>query len=802
MSYLALNISHILFSSSENAAFKDLSLHRDAALGKSFEVDSLNVVTDTTSNGVHPATNQVNGAPSTDDTPPSSSIDSEVIKHSDATPAPEVSYPYIDSTHGRSPQSILTANDPAVQQPMSDLPEPVNPISDEHAIRIKESEKLRDLALHSDLAGGVADGGSTPTNPPTTLPTGNEDLMDTSMVSDNSLFQPSGDDMPPTDTTMTTEAIPSISNVELPHHPPVPTLDGAVPELPVDPAPTPAPTEQHLSPRDQVMQDVPKSPGKVSRSRDEEEFEGGPASKRTKTDDDVSSAPEFKVPDLPQSAVDRPSPNSTVTTRHENNAEPLPLDRESQANATQPMTKPQQRFLLKGLQTIKKAKEAIPFVLPVDPVALGIPTYPDIIKNPMDLRTMEEKMKSDQYASVDAYVADFNQVVQNSETFNGIQHVVTQNAYFIKGILERQLSNLPGPDVVDPPPASKKSKKASGPSTTKAAPARRESRATGGNAKSPTAAPSPQTFALGPQGVPLIRRDSTATDGRPKREIHPPAPRDLPYANQKPKKKKFQLELRFCQEIINELKKPKHHNLASPFAQPVDPVALNIPHYHKLIKKPMDLSTIEKKLVGGEYENAKEFEADVRLMFANCYRFNPATDVVHHLGKQLEALFDQQWAMKKQWLDEHAPASGPQSPGSSPEPDDDDEEEEEEDEETEDQLTILQKQIAAMSKQVEMIQKKKSSPPAPSKKAANIGKKVRKETATKKGGPVVPAKGEKKAASKPAKKDRPPIVTYEQKQDISNRINSLPESRMATALSIIRDNMPNLKVTHYGHMHR
>ena len=797
-----MNVSHILFSSSENAAFKDLSLHRDAVLAKSFHVDSLNVVTETTSNGIH-ASNQVNGVPSKEHTPPSSSVDSEAIKHSQATAASEPSYPSVDMTHDMSHKSTLIAEDPAFHQPVSDVREHVNPVSDEQATQIKEAKQLQDLAVDSDLAGAITDGANRTTNPSTALPTGNEDVMDTSMVSDDSLFQPSGEDVPPTDTTMTTESTLSVSNVELPHHPAVPMVDGAAPELPVDPAPTPAVIEQHLSPQqDQVMQDVPKSPGKVARSREEEDIDDGPASKRTRTDDDASSVPEFKVPDLPQSAVDRSSPNSTVAMPHENGAKTAPLDQVNQSNTSQPMTKPQQRFLLKGLQTIKKVKEAVPFAAPVDPVALNIPSYPDIVKNPMDLRTMEEKMKADQYASVDAYVADFNQVVQNSETFNGRQHLVTQNAYFIKGILEKQLSNLPGPDVVDPPPAAKKSKKASVSSTTKATPARRESRATGGNVKSPTTTQSPQTFALGPQGVPLIRRDSTATDGRPKREIHPPAPRDLPYANQKPKKKKFQLELRFCQEIINEMKKPKHHNIASPFTQPVDPVALNIPHYHKLIKKPMDLSTIEKKLVGGEYENAKEFEADVRLMFANCYRFNPSTDVVHHLGKQLEAIFDQQWAMKKQWLDEHAPASGPQSPGSSPEPDDDDEEEEEDDEETEDQLTILQKQIAAMSKQVEMIQKKKSSPPAPNKKAANIGRKVKKETAVKKGGSVVPAKSEKKATSKPVKKERPPIVTYEQKQDISNRINSLPASRMATALSIIRDNMPNLKVIHNTQMQR
>ena len=40
---------------------------------------------------------------------------------------------------------------------------------------------------------------------------------------------------------------------------------------------------------------------------------------------------------------------------------------------------------------------------------------------------------------------------------------------------------------------------------------------------------------------------------------------------------------------------------------------LNIPDYYKVIDKPMDLSTVKRKLEDGEYEAASEFEADVRF---------------------------------------------------------------------------------------------------------------------------------------------------------------------------------------------
>ena len=55
----------------------------------------------------------------------------------------------------------------------------------------------------------------------------------------------------------------------------------------------------------------------------------------------------------------------------------------------------------------------------------------------------------------------------------------------------------------------------------------------------------------------------------------------------------------------------------------MDASALNLHDYHEIIKKPMDLSTIKKKMDGREYKDANEFATDVRLMFTNCYKYNP-----------------------------------------------------------------------------------------------------------------------------------------------------------------------------------
>lgn len=586
------------------------------------------------------------------------------------------------------------------------------------------------------------------------------------------------------------KTLPSTGD-EPPHRPPLLNSTGAEEEAPNDPVPSSAaPAEiqlegqtedqspkapSHESSNDQTMQNAPQSPSKVARPREiDDDAENEPALKRPKTDAEELSAPEFKKPELSEA-----SPNASgVQSPHGGTS-----------SAAQP-TVPQHKHMLRVLGNVKRAKDAMLFIQPVDAVKANVPTYYSVITSPMDISTMELKLKDHRYASIDAFISDFNQIIANTEKFNGREHAVTQSAYRMRTSFSNQMNKMPGPEVPEQG-ASDKKKRPSVSTTDKPMPPRRESRSSlPSSARPPLTPASPQTFALNPQGVPLIRRDSAA-DGRPKREIHPPAPRDLPYANQKPKKKKFYWELKFAETVLGELKKPRFAQYSSYFLAPVDPVALNIPDYHKIIKKPMDLGTVESKLKQGEYENFKEFEADVRLIFSNCYKFNPPGNVVHLAGKEIEQLFDSKLKDKDTWIKNNTPASEPASPGSSPEgSDEEDEEDEDEDEQASDEVRKLQEQIAAMAKKVELLNQKKKSPPAPTKKVPKPAPKGDKKS-TKKAAPQPSAKT-KASAKSGYQKD--PFVSYEDKQDISNRINELDETKMSQALNIIRHSMPNLKV--------
>lgn len=65
--------------------------------------------------------------------------------------------------------------------------------------------------------------------------------------------------------------------------------------------------------------------------------------------------------------------------------------------------------------------------------------------------------------------------------------------------------------------------------------------------------------------------------------------------------------------------------------------------YYKVIKKPMDFSTMRKKLDNGEYPNATKFYDDFKLMIRNCFLFNPAGTVVNQAGIELQRIFDEKW---------------------------------------------------------------------------------------------------------------------------------------------------------------
>lgn len=109
-------------------------------------------------------------------------------------------------------------------------------------------------------------------------------------------------------------------------------------------------------------------------------------------------------------------------------------------------------------------------------------------------------------------------------------------------------------------------------------------------------------------------------------------------------KEKLSEALKSCNEILKELFSKKHSGYAWPFYKPVDAKMLGLHDYHDIIKKPMDLGTVKRKMDEREYKTAAEFEADVRLIFTNCYKYNPPDHDVVKMGRKLQDVFEMRFA--------------------------------------------------------------------------------------------------------------------------------------------------------------
>ncbi|KAI3352525.1 hypothetical protein L3Q82_005472 [Scortum barcoo] len=124
---------------------------------------------------------------------------------------------------------------------------------------------------------------------------------------------------------------------------------------------------------------------------------------------------------------------------------------------------------------------------------------------------------------------------------------------------------------------------------------------------------------------------------------------------------KRQDQLRFCARLVREMLSKKHVAYAWPFYKPVDAKALGLHDYHDIIKHPMDLSTIKKKLDNRQYRDAQEFAADVRLMFSNCYKYNPPDHDVVGMARKLQDVFEMRFAKMPDEPEEPIPVPTPSS---------------------------------------------------------------------------------------------------------------------------------------------
>lgn len=418
-----------------------------------------------------------------------------------------------------------------------------------------------------------------------------------------------------------------------------------------------------LEHKDEPMPDRAASPAKVSRERSLDE-EDEPSAKRTKLDSVVKKPVEPKTEKVGDnigvaSSVLSPAPDGEV----DNLVDDIPNEK--------PLKEFHGKEIRKELARVKKTKNGMHFRGSVERLWTSIwENYKALIKNPVDLSLFEAKLRDNKYATFGDFKADLRLLYENSYKYNGAANAISIAAFRVRNDLFAKLSEVSKLEEPSKPDKAKaqptrhvehraatqpRRQSQSQPRATATSPKpKAEAAAAIASTSTPNAAPA---FALPPNGVPQIRRDSTRDDGdRPKRPIHPPKNRDPDYGAQNSRKKKLEPEMKFYADVLGDLKKQKYWTQNQWFLEPVDPVALNIPNYFSVIKKPMDLKTMTEKLEDGQYRSGKEVEKDMRQIVANSELFN-GISLVTQCAQELEGLFKQKVAEKENWMSKNYPPS-------------------------------------------------------------------------------------------------------------------------------------------------
>uniref|UniRef100_A0A8D8LRN1 Bromodomain-containing protein 2 n=2 Tax=Cacopsylla melanoneura TaxID=428564 RepID=A0A8D8LRN1_9HEMI len=342
----------------------------------------------------------------------------------------------------------------------------------------------------------------------------------------------------------------------------------------------------------------------------------------------------------------------------------------------------QLNFISKNvLRPVWKHQHAWPFHQPVDAIKLNLPDYHKVINHPMDLGTIKKRLENNYYWSGKEAINDFNKMFTNCYTYNKPLEDVVLMAQTLEKLFLTKVAAMPKEEIeLDPPQAKSKTptvkkaipppvlitpkhESAGGPSPNKVmvneAPtsilkssSSHASQAAAAKARKAIKRKADSPDPLGNSmledfpGKVNARRESGRQIKKPNRGggedtsyLAPlntsSASVDMPYT-----KPKLSESLKYCNEILKELFSKKHSSYAWPFYKPVDAAWLGLNDYHEIIKKPMDLGTVKSKMDAREYRSSKEFADDVRLIFTNCYKYNPPDHDVVSMAKRLQDVFE------------------------------------------------------------------------------------------------------------------------------------------------------------------
>ncbi|XP_066501233.1 bromodomain-containing protein 3a isoform X2 [Hoplias malabaricus] len=544
------------------------------------------------------------------------------------------------------------------------------------------------------------------------------------------------------------------------------------------------------------------------------------------------------------------------------------------------------------VKTLWRHQFAWPFYQPVDAVKLGLPDYHKIIKNPMDMGTIKKRLENVYYWSASECMQDFNTMFTNCYIYNKPTDDIVLMAQALEKIFLQKVALMPQEEVELLPPVPKAKGR-------KSAPGQQEGAVSSGSPTSAfpgATSPGPQTPVISP-AVPTITANTPPVQNTTPASIMPGMPPSQPLIKKgvkrkadtttpttsaitasrsesptplsegkaakvgsrrestgraiKPPKKDIEdgdagqqggkrgrltEHLKYCDTILKEMLSKKHAAYAWPFYKPVDAEALELHDYHDIIKHPMDLSTVKKKMDSREYQDAQSFASDVRLMFSNCYKYNPPDHEVVAMARKLQDVFEMRFAkMPDEPVEVTVPVgaggggvvskstASSESSGDSSASDSSDSEEERatrlaelQEQVGAEQLKAVHEQLAALSQAPVSKPKKKKERKDKDKKDNKHNKaKPEDDKKVKTGQPMKqaqPKKGPARKTNSTAPGSRQPKkgarggpgndsddedsaipMTYDEKRQLSLDINRLPGEKLGRVVHIIQSREPSLR---------
>ncbi|CAD7683137.1 unnamed protein product [Nyctereutes procyonoides] len=510
-----------------------------------------------------------------------------------------------------------------------------------------------------------------------------------------------------------------------------------------------------------------------------------------------------------------------------------------------------QKVVLKALW---KHSFSWPFQQPVDAVKLKLPDYYTIIKTPMDLNTIKKRLEHKYYVRASECIEDFNVMFSNCYLYNKPGDDIVLMAQALEKLFRQKLSQMPQEEQI----VGGKERVKKGIQHNVTVPSVKEKQFPKALEKVfkqqvipsvfPETSMSPSNMA---QGTPLnstsqtvaqvtrgVKRkadtttptaavvkasgESSPTLTEQKSVKTPPLKENVlktvfPDSQQQckvVKNVKVTEQLRHCSEILKEMLAKKHLSYAWPFYNPVDVNALGLHNYYDIVKNPMDLGTIKGKMDNQEYKDAYEFAADVRLMFMNCYKYNPPDHEVVTMARMLQDVFEMHFAKIPDEPLEGMPVcyiktDNTKIPGreSSSEASSEDNSSGDSEDERVQRLTKLQEQLKAVHQQLQVLSqvpfhklKKKSKSKREKKKekinnrGENPRKKFKQMKLKEKSKNNQPKKRKQQVfTSKPEDEDNAKPMNYDEKRQLSLDINKLPGDKLGRVVHIIQSREPSLR---------